>query len=129
MLRQFCLFTCTCHFANIQLVVGFLALHTTEGGELQNKLDSENGDALALEMSDMRVARKHSREGMRVRQARLKAGLTQEGLAQLAGVTTQTIWRIENEATFNHHIQTLRLIAKALSLNLSRLLNSGETAG
>jgi DNA-binding XRE family transcriptional regulator len=97
-------------------------------GELQTRLNSENGDALAVNTGDMKLARKISREGMTVRQARLRAGLTQEGLAQLAGVTTHTVWRIENERTFNHHIRTLRVIAKALSLSMSSLLNRGETA-
>jgi transcriptional regulator with XRE-family HTH domain len=65
----------------------------------------------------------HSPEGKRIRQRRLLLGLTQEKLAREVGVTTHTIWRLETDAVFNPRLETLRLIATALGVNVSTLIN------
>lgn len=62
-------------------------------------------------------------EGQRIRQHRLKVGLTQEELARKVGVTTHTIWRLENILPFNPRVQTLRSIAKALAIDVSLLFS------
>jgi transcriptional regulator with XRE-family HTH domain len=62
-----------------------------------------------------------SKEGATIRRLRLQAGLTQEGLARRARVTTQTIWRLENQSDFNPRIQTLRAIASALRVSFDKL--------
>lgn len=72
----------------------------------------------------MGPVRKSSREGAKIRQARLRAGLTQEEVARRVGVTTHTIWRLENLPTFNPRIQTLRAIAKVLGLDVCHILSS-----
>jgi transcriptional regulator with XRE-family HTH domain len=63
-----------------------------------------------------------SREGARIRQLRTKMHLTQEGLAREVGVTTHTIWRLENEPVFNPRLGTLRAIAKALNVKPADLV-------
>jgi len=65
-----------------------------------------------------------SREGANVRRLRQKAGITQEELAQQVGVTTHTIWRLENDPLANPRLRTLREVAKALHVPLSDLLDS-----
>lgn len=62
-------------------------------------------------------------EGERIRRLRLRAGMTQESLAQRVGVTTHTIWRLENSPTFNPRLETLRALAKALGVPLKELLD------
>jgi transcriptional regulator with XRE-family HTH domain len=63
-----------------------------------------------------------SREGKRLRQLRLKAGKSQEELARRVGVTTHTIWRLENNPVFNPRLETLRSLADALGINVSHFL-------
>ena len=63
-----------------------------------------------------------SKEGARIRHLRTKLRMTQEGLAHAVGVTTHTIWRLENDAVFNPRLKTLRAIAKALNVKVSDLL-------
>jgi transcriptional regulator with XRE-family HTH domain len=60
-------------------------------------------------------------EGERIRRLRLRAGMTQESLAQRVGVTTHTIWRLERGPTFNPRLETLRALAKALGVPLKEL--------
>jgi len=64
-----------------------------------------------------------SPEGEKIRRLRLKAGMSQESLAQRVGVTTHTIWRLENGPTFNPRLETLRALAKALGVPLEELLD------
>ena len=66
--------------------------------------------------------KKGSLEGARIRRLRLRAQLTQEGLARRVGVTVQTIWRLENAPTFSPRIHTLRAIAKELGVDVSYFL-------
>ncbi len=66
--------------------------------------------------------KKGSLEGARIRRLRLRAQLTQEGLARRVGVSVQTIWRLENAPTFSLRIQTLRAIAIVLGVNVSYFL-------
>ena len=49
--------------------------------------------------------------------------MSQESLAQRVGVTTHTIWRLENGPTFNPRFETLRALAKALGIPLKELLD------
>jgi transcriptional regulator with XRE-family HTH domain len=67
---------------------------------------------------------KPSAEGARLRRRRLKLGLTQEALAHQVGVTTHTIWRLENGPIFNPRVETLRAIAKKLMVNVSYFFGS-----
>ena len=63
-----------------------------------------------------------SREGARIRNLRKKMQLTQEDLARAVGVTTHTIWRLENDSVFNPRLETLRGIARALNVKASELV-------
>ena len=54
---------------------------------------------------------------------RKKKGISQDKLSKLAGVTYNTIIKIESGATLNPRVETLRLIAKALSVTVDSLLN------
>jgi transcriptional regulator with XRE-family HTH domain len=67
---------------------------------------------------------KCSPEGPRLRRLRLKLQFTQEGLAQRVGVTTHTIWRLENDPVFSPRLETLRAIAKALGVEVAFILSS-----
>ncbi|HXM92888.1 MAG TPA: helix-turn-helix transcriptional regulator [Candidatus Dormibacteraeota bacterium] len=69
---------------------------------------------------------KCSPEGAGIRKFRLKAELTQEGLAHRVGVTTHTIWRLEKDPTFNPRLDTIRAIAKALGVDIMYLLSPGS---
>jgi transcriptional regulator with XRE-family HTH domain len=62
-------------------------------------------------------------EGAKIRRLRLKAGISQESLAQRVGVTTHTIWRLENGPTFNPRLETLRALAKTLGVSVKELLD------
>ena len=57
-----------------------------------------------------------------VRKARKKAGLSQDKLAREAGVAYNTVVKIESGENKNPTIETLRSIAKALSVDLNDLL-------
>jgi transcriptional regulator with XRE-family HTH domain len=63
-----------------------------------------------------------SREGAKIRRRRLKLRLAQEELARIVGVTTHTIWRLENDPAFNPRLKTLRAIAKALGVDVAYLI-------
>jgi|GraSoi2013_100cm_1033763.scaffolds.fasta_scaffold91558_2 transcriptional regulator with XRE-family HTH domain len=67
---------------------------------------------------------KCSPEGSRLRRLRVKLGFTQEGLAQRVGVTTHTIWRLENDPVFSPRLETLRAMAKALGVDAAYFLSS-----
>jgi transcriptional regulator with XRE-family HTH domain len=60
--------------------------------------------------------------GKRIRQLRLDANLTQDGLEELSGVKSNTIARLERGA-HTASAPTLRKLAKALSVKVSDLLD------
>jgi transcriptional regulator with XRE-family HTH domain len=62
--------------------------------------------------------------GTNLRRLRIKAGITQENLARQVGVTTHTIWRLENDPAANPRLQTLRDVAKALGVTIYVLLET-----
>jgi len=70
----------------------------------------------------MRVPAKRSSEGKRIRELRVKAGITQEDLARKVEVTVHTIWRLENDPRVNPRLATLRAVAKALGVTLSEIV-------
>lgn len=58
----------------------------------------------------------------RVRELRRQAGLSQEDLAQLAGLTRKTIWAVECAPGYAVSVPTLKRIAEALGVNVADLL-------
>lgn len=54
--------------------------------------------------------------GGRVRLARCRAGLSQEGLAVRAGVSAKTVWRLETGATATPDARTIERIARVLGV-------------
>jgi len=57
-----------------------------------------------------------------IKKYRKKKGVSQDKLSKLAGVTYNTIIKIESGATLNPRVETLRLIAKALDVTVDSLL-------
>ena len=57
--------------------------------------------------------------GARVRDRRLRLGMSQQALSDISGVTQNGVSRIETGAT-NPHLSTLRHIAEALSCSAPR---------
>jgi len=58
-----------------------------------------------------------------IKKYRKKKGISQDKLSKLAGVTYNTIIKIESGATLNPRVDTLRLIAKCLGVTVDSLLN------
>jgi len=58
-----------------------------------------------------------------IKKCRKKRGISQDKLSKLAGVTYNTIIKIESGATLNPRVDTLRLIAKGLDVTVDSLLN------
>ena len=58
-----------------------------------------------------------------IKKYRKKKSISQDKLSKLAGVTYNTIIKIESGATLNPRVETLRLIAKALDVTVDSLLN------
>ena len=58
-----------------------------------------------------------------IKKYRKKKGISQDKLSKLAGVTYNTIIKIESGATLNPRVYTLRLIAKGLGVTVDSLLN------
>lgn len=58
-----------------------------------------------------------------IKKYRKKKGISQDKLSKLAGVTYNTIIKIESGATLNPRVDTLRLIAKGLGVTVDNLLN------
>ena len=58
-----------------------------------------------------------------IKKYRKKKGISQDKLSKLAGVTYNTVIKIESGATLNPRVETLRLIAKALDVTVDSLLN------
>lgn len=63
----------------------------------------------------------------RLRQFRRAAGFTKQGLASKAGVSVDTIGRIEqaDQTGYNPHVATLSNIAGALNVKVGELTNRG----
>lgn len=59
--------------------------------------------------------------GNRVREARLKAGLTQHQLAIAAGVTLSSVAQLEQDVIVNPRVNTLLALARALGVSLDEL--------
>jgi len=59
----------------------------------------------------------------RVRELRRQAGLSQEDLAQLAGLTRKTIWAVESLPGYAVSVPTLKRIAEALRVDVTELLS------
>ena len=60
---------------------------------------------------------------LNIKKYRKKKGISQVKLSKLAGVTYNTIIKIESGATKNPRVETLRLIAKGLGVTVDDLLN------
>lgn len=58
-----------------------------------------------------------------IKKYRKKKGISQDKLSKLAGVTYNTIIKIESSATLNPRVDTLRLIAKGLGVTVDNLIN------
>ena len=65
----------------------------------------------------------YPKTGINLRRLRVNAGITQENLARAVGVTTHTIWRLENDPAANPRLKTLRALARALRVTMSQLLD------
>ena len=72
--------------------------------------------------SSIRAPKKRTSEGAAIRRLRTKAGISQEQLARRVGVTTHTIWRLENDPTANPRLETLRAVARPLGVAVSQLV-------
>ncbi len=57
-----------------------------------------------------------------IKKYRKKKGVSQDKLSKLAGITYNTIIKIESGATLNPRVETVRLIAKALNVTVDSLL-------
>ena len=57
-----------------------------------------------------------------IKKYRKKKSISQDKLSKLAGVTYNTVIKIESGATLNPRVETLRLIAKALDVTVDSLL-------
>jgi transcriptional regulator with XRE-family HTH domain len=69
-----------------------------------------------------KTAKKRTSEGVAIRRLRTEAGMSQEHLARRVGVTTHTIWTLENDPSANPRLETLRAIARALGVPLSTVV-------
>ncbi len=58
-----------------------------------------------------------------IKKYRKKKGISQDKLSKLAGITYNTMIKIESGATLNPRVDTLRLVAKALDVTVDNLLN------
>jgi len=58
-----------------------------------------------------------------IKKYRKKKGISQDKLSKLAGVTYNTIIKIESGATSNPRVETLQHIAKALNVTIDKLLS------
>lgn len=57
-----------------------------------------------------------------IKKYRKKKGISQDKLSKIAGVTYNTVIKIESGATQNPLVETLRLIAKALGVGVDNLI-------
>jgi XRE family transcriptional regulator of biofilm formation len=61
--------------------------------------------------------------GKRIQRLREQRGLTVQELADRAGTTYQSIWRIEREAQLDPSVALMRGIARALGVGVDHLVN------
>ena len=61
--------------------------------------------------------------GKRIKEARQKIGLTQEKLAEKAGVDYKYLQRMEGKTPPNLKLETIEKLAKALKISPAKLLN------
>jgi len=61
----------------------------------------------------------------KIKQARIKKGMSQEELAELSGISLRTVQRIENEQN-EPRGKTLQLICDTLQINIEDLLDYGK---
>ncbi len=61
--------------------------------------------------------------GKRIKEARQKIGLTQEELAEKAGVDYKYLQRMEGKAPPNLKLETIEKLAKALKISPAKLLD------
>jgi transcriptional regulator with XRE-family HTH domain len=66
-------------------------------------------------------------DGGRVKELRLKAGLSQEALGRRAHMSYRTIFRIENEETQTARELTVLALARALGVEPTDLLAEGQS--
>ena len=57
-----------------------------------------------------------------IKKYRQKAGMSQDKLSKLAGVTLHTITKIESGATLDPRVETVKKIADALGCSVDELL-------
>ena len=57
-----------------------------------------------------------------IKKYRTKAGLSQDKLSKLAGITLYTITKIESGATLDPRVETVKKIADALHCSVDKLL-------
>lgn len=69
------------------------------------------------------MSRKLSTIGKNTRQLRKRFGLSQDKLSKLAGVSYNTILKIESGENPNPTLDTLKKVAKALKINIDELIN------
>ena len=69
-----------------------------------------------------KTVKRRTSEGVVIRRLRTEAGMSQEHLAQRVGVATHTIWTLENDPHANPRLETLRAIARALGVPLSKVV-------
>lgn len=62
--------------------------------------------------------------GNRLKEKRLSMLMTQEELADAAGVSRTTIWAIENESNENFSLKTMKKLAEALKTSVQDLFFS-----
>lgn len=64
--------------------------------------------------------------GNKLKMARVRAGMTQEMLAEKSGVCRTTIWEIENDKPRNTSTGTLKRLAKALDSTIEDIFFNGS---
>lgn len=65
-----------------------------------------------------------SQIGKNIKKFRIKAGFTQEQLAEVAGIDYKYLQRLEGKVPPNIKADTIAKLAKALKINGSKLLDS-----
>ncbi len=100
-----------------------LILHDADGASVDIPWDFARHycDPAYRERSEAAASRGRTRMGRRVRDLRKHANMTQQHLADAAGIARVTLVRIEN-GTFSPRFHTLDALAHALNLPVSHLL-------
>ena len=55
----------------------------------------------------------------RLKEVREEKGISQEKLAELSGISRQTIFKIESDPEFNARVDTIKKLAEALDVNFN----------